>query len=191
MNLKRGYETARKVAPYAADAVRGYLTNGVAGAVAVPAERALRQLLPDTFTNNRAKRRAARQTRNYPLPEFRGLRQLEDRRPNPLRNALNGYQVQRERDAARLAAVHNVRFPDNVSVRSDDFVDAMSEDDDYSVRTVGGTKLLSVSFNKQCYGNSPQIETYSSIDPLVHPSFFSSTGSSLGPLHQYILVILR
>ena len=44
-----------RAAPYVSDAVAGYLTDGVAGAVARPAARAARELLPDAFTNNRAK----------------------------------------------------------------------------------------------------------------------------------------
>ena len=56
--MKRGYQAISRAVPYVSDAVAGYLTDGVAGAVARPAARAARELLPDAFTNNRAKRRA-------------------------------------------------------------------------------------------------------------------------------------
>ena len=94
--MKRGYQAISRAAPYVSDAVAGYLTDGVAGAVARPAARAARELLPDAFTNNRAKRRAGIPI-DLPLP--RGL--LRDKPVNPL----NGYQIQARRDAAKLAAV--------------------------------------------------------------------------------------
>ena len=115
----------------------GYLTDGVAGAVARPAARAVRELLPDAFTNNRAKRRAGIPI-DLPLP--RGL--LRDKPVNPL----NGYQIQARRDAAKLAAVRGIRDDDSLD---SDWDSPVSDDDAYSVRTAGGTRLCSV-----CYGNS-------------------------------------
>lgn len=135
--MKRGYQAISRAVPYVSDAVAGYLTDGVAGAVARPAARAARELLPDAFTNNRAKRRAGIPI-DLPLP--RGL--LRDKPVNPL----NGYQIQARRDAAKLAAVRGIRDDDSFD---SDWDSPVSDDDAYSVRTVGGTRLCSV-----CYGNS-------------------------------------
>lgn len=120
-NIRRGYKVARRIAPYISDAVGGYLTNGVTGAIMAPAQRGLRELLPDTFTNNREKRRR--------------VRLLKDKPSKPLREALSGYRDQAAKDRVKEGYFKKPYKG---------LKDADSDESDYSVRSSGGSKLLVV-----------------------------------------------
>lgn len=86
--LKRGYQYVKKAAPYATDAVRGYLDDGVHGAIREPIKRLLREYnLPIEFTNNREKRRKIRKGNRHPaiLDGYERARENERQRLLPAR----------------------------------------------------------------------------------------------------------